>query len=386
MAHDVVIIGGGIVGCATAVHLLRADPGLRVVIVEPDPGYRLAATPRASGGVRQLFSCPENIALSQYTLEVIGRWHDFAGGDTADLGWRPQGYLFVAGPGAASASLAANLEVQRAHGVRAEWLEPGELADRFGLLATSGLGGAVLSPSDGWLDPSALLAGMRGAARRQGARLLRDRAVGFSVSASRIRSVALESGRQLIADAVVNAAGCWAPALAAQAGMPVPVEPMRRLEHQVETPASVDGLPFVKDPAGLAVRPQGSGLSVGLVDFGQPGGFDLSIDHSYFDRVVWPALVHRFPGLDELRLRSTTAGLYDQNRMDGNMIIGNWPGHLDNFYLACGLSGHGLMHAPGIGRALTELILHGEYQTIDLTRLGYQRVQDGRAYPEAGIR
>jgi FAD-dependent oxidoreductase domain-containing protein 1 len=77
-----------------------------------------------------------------------------------------------------------------------------------------------------------------------------------------------------------------------------------------------------------------------------PGGFDLSIDHGYFPRTVWLALVARFPALDRLRLRATTAGLYDQNRLDGNMIIGNYPGQVDNRYLACGFSGHGLMHAP----------------------------------------
>jgi FAD-dependent oxidoreductase domain-containing protein 1 len=168
--------------------------------------------------------------------------------------------------------------------------------------------------------------------------------------------------------------------------MPVPVEPMRRHEHYVATREDLDGLPFVKDPAGLAARPQSPGISAGLVDFSHPGGFDLSIDHTYFERTVWPALAHRFPSLDHLRLRSTTAGLYDQNRLDGNMIIGKHRGHIDNFYLACGFSGHGLIHAPAVGRALTELILYGEYRTIDLARMGYQRVLDNAQYAETGIR
>src|SRR5262249_29457761 len=151
-------------------------------------------------------------------------------------------------------------------------------------------------------------------------------------------------------------------------------------EHYAETPLDLSALPFVKDPAGLALRPQGTGVSTGLVDFTHPGGFDQTIDHGYFERSVWPALAHRFPPLDRLRLRATTVGLYDQNRLDGNMIIGNHPGRLDNFYLACGFSGHGLMHAPAAGRALSELILHREYRTIDLTRMGYQRILDDAPY------
>jgi FAD-dependent oxidoreductase domain-containing protein 1 len=388
---DVVIAGGGIMGCATALHLKRAEPGVGVVVLEPDPTYAEAATSRASGGVRQLFTRVENIALSQYTLDVIDGWRDYARADgepPPDLGWKGHGYLFIATPEDAG-TLEVNLAVQRAHGVAAEWLEPDSVGARFPAIATADLGGAVLSPRDGWLDPHAFLQGLRRAAEARGARFVPDRAVGFDIAGRRVRGVALASGGGVAADAVVNAAGCWAPGLSAAAGVPVPVEPMRRFEHTVHVPPevadTVRSLPFVKDPRGLAIRPEGPGLSVGLVNFDHPGGFDLSVDQAYFERSVWPALVHRVPGLDRLRLHATSVGLYDQNRLDGNAIVGR-AGALDNYYLACGFSGHGLMHAPGVGRALSELILHGEYRTIDLTALGYERVVRGDPYPERGIR
>ena len=79
------------------------------------------------------------------------------------------------------------------------------------------------------------------------------------------------------------------------------------------------------------------------------------------------------------------AGLYDQNYFDGNAIIGPGVGGLANFHLAAGFSGHGLMHAPGVGRALAELILRGRYETIDLTRLGWQRIVDSKPLREEGI-
>jgi glycine/D-amino acid oxidase-like deaminating enzyme len=380
---DVVVIGGGIMGAATALHLLREEPGLDVVIVEPDKGYSVAATPRASGGVRQLFSLPENIAMSQYTLQVIAAWREFAGEDAPDLQWRPNGYLLIDGR---AETVQANLDVQLAHNVRAEWLDRDELAARYPCLAVHDLAGAVLSPDDGWLDPYAMLTGMLMAATRRKARILRDHVVGFDVDSTRVRSLTLRSGHRIRAETVINTAGCWAPSLAAQVGMAVPVEPMRRFDHQVEGRVDAADLPFIKDPHGLAIRPQWPGLAVGLVDFNQTGGFNLDIDAGYFERVVWPALAHRVPRLDELRLRATTAGLYDQNRLDGNMIIGNWPGHLDNFYLACGFSGHGMMHAPAVGRALSELVLHGEYHTIDLSKMSYRRILDNRPYRETGTR
>ena len=192
--------------------------------------------------------------------------------------------------------------------------------------------------------------------------------VDFATSGKSVESVILESGAELSANAVVNAAGTWAPGLAAQVGMPLPVEPMRRHEHYVESTTDLAHLPFVKDSAGLAFHHHRRGLSVGLVDFDHPGGENFDVDESYYDDAVAPALTHRLRGGGELTLKTTWTGLYDQNCFDGNMIIGNWPGHLDNFFVACGFSGHGFMHALGVGRALTELILHGEYRTLDLRR------------------
>lgn len=388
MNPDVLIAGGGVVGCATAVYLMLEEPGSRVCVVEPDPTYSLAATPRASGGVRQLFTRPENILLSQHTLEVIREWDSFAAtedGPPAGLGWRQQGYLFIAAPEHTGA-LRANHEVQVAHGVKALWLSHEELFSRYPEILAEDLGGAVLSLDDGWLDPHAMLDGLRRKAIDLGARFLKDRVRGLGLGVRRVDTVELEGGETLRPNVVVNAAGVWAPELAARAGMPVPVEPMRRFEHHVLAPGDFADLPFLKDPYGLAVRPEGTGLSVGLVDFDEPGGFNLDIDHGYFDRAVWPALARRLPGLDRLRLHSTTVGLYDQNRLDGNPVIGNRPGEMENFHVATGFSGHGLMHALGVGRGLAELIVHGAYRSIDLTRLGYQRIAEGAPYGEIGIR
>jgi glycine/D-amino acid oxidase-like deaminating enzyme len=385
---DVVIAGAGVMGCATAVHLLEASPAIDVVLVEPDPTYARAATGKGTGGVRQLFTCPENIALSQYTLEVIDAWEQWAGGDgypAPDLRWRPQGYMFVAGEADVRA-LADNYDTQRRHGVDAEWIEPADLAQRYPPLHVADLAGAVLSVKDGWLDPKAFFAGVRAKAERLGAVFLTDRVVDFSINGTALGSATLASGRILAAGAVVNAAGTSAPGLAAVLGMRLPVEPMRRHEHYVETGQDVSYLPFVKDINGLAIHPHRSGLSVGLVDFDHPGGEDFSVDTSYYPRSVAPALAHRLRGFGTVQAKETWTGLYDQNRLDGNMIIGNWPGHLDNFYVASGFSGHGFMHAMGVGRALTELILNQEYSTLDLQRMSYQRILDNRPYPERGIR
>jgi glycine/D-amino acid oxidase-like deaminating enzyme len=359
-------------------------------VIEPDQSYEFAASSKASGGVRQLFSRPENVLMSRYTHDVIREWAQWSTGagepqQVSDLDWKPNGYLFIADP-ARSEQLRTDFEQQRSLGVEAEWVEPSEIGRRYPHLSPEGLGPAVLSPRDGWLDPHAFLRGLRNRGRALGATSIQARVMGFEVSGRRIVSAGLESGEAVLGDSFVNVAGVWGPELSVQLGLRLPVEPMRRFDHYVETRADFAGYPFVKDPGGLAVRPEGRGLTAALVDLSHPGGYDLSIDRSYFETTVWPALVDRFPVTDELRLVSTWAGLYDQNRLDGNMILDRWSSELDNYYFATGFSGHGLMHAPAVGRALAELILYKSFQTIDLTRMGLERILTGTPYAELTIR
>jgi FAD-dependent oxidoreductase domain-containing protein 1 len=385
---DVVVIGAGAVGCATALHLKEAAPNLDVVVVEPDYTYARAGTGKGTGGVRQLFARPENIWLSQYTLDAIDDWDRWGSVDDAaapELGWRQNGYLFVVGEQDLD-TLEANFETQRANGVATEWLDGSELAERYPELVTSDLVAGVLSTRDGWLNPKVFFSVLKAKTEAAGATFITDRVVDLTQEGGITRSVTLASGEVVIADAVINTAGVHAPELAAKVGMDLPVEPMRRHEHYIETGADVTHLPFVKDVHGLAVHAYRQGVSVGLVDFNHPGGEDFTIDPTDYDKRVRPALTERFGGLGELTLQSSWTGLYDQNRFDGNMIIGNWPGHADNFFVACGFSGHGFMHALGVGRGLTELALHGEYRTFDLSRMGYQRILDGHRYGEEGVR
>ena len=117
---------------------------------------------------------------------------------------------------------------------------------------------------------------LRSKATAAGATFLTGRVMDIIQIGSIVRGVTLESGQVIPADAVVNAAGVHAPDLSAKVGMPLPVEPMRRHEHYVETSADVVHLPFVKDVHGLAVHSYENGISVGLVDFDHPGGEDFS--------------------------------------------------------------------------------------------------------------
>ena len=194
----------------------------------------------------------------------------------------------------------------------------------------------------------------------------------------------LASGERIAADVFVNAAGAWSGEVASMFSMKLPVTPMRRFEHYFTAGSPIERLPYVKDVARLAFRSEGKGFSGGLVDGNERRGFNFEVDHDYFERVVWPAVAHRFPAFEAAKCHRTWSGLYEQNELDGNPVIGRWS-RVPNLYTVAGFSGHGMMHAPAAGRAIAELVVHGRYQTIDLGRLGYERVEAGEPYAEEGI-
>ena len=384
--RDVAIVGGGVVGSAVACFVKRLAPASQVVVIEPDRTYELASSLRASGGARRQFSCPENIEMSNFSIPFIKRADDelAVDGRSPHVEWREGGYLLIAGSEDLGI-LRDNCAVQRAHGVDAALLGADELHARFPSMSLDGIAGGVHTREDGWCDPNGLLQGLRRKAAALGAEYVDDRVVAIDHDASAARGVRLASGGAIAADRIVNAAGAWAKEIAAMVGMPLPIEPLRRFEHYFETPNAIEPLPYVKDTARLAFRPEGRGYSGGVVDSNEPRGYNLDVDHGYFERVVWPALAHRFPAFEACRCRRTWSGLYEQNELDGNPVIGNWAGRKENFFVVAGFSGHGMMHAPAAGRAIAELIVHGRFESLDLTRLGYRRIAAGEPYRERGI-
>jgi len=383
--YDVAIVGGGIMGSSTAYFIQSLFPGAQVCVIEPDPSYAIASTLRASGGVRVLFSCPENIEMSKFGRDFIKAFATTMAVDGADalVDWVTGGYLFIVPPPHIGL-LESNFEEQLRHGCEVELLTPEGLKARFPSMAVHDLGGGVHSTQDGWCDPSGLLQGFRRKAISLGVVYVEDRVVAFERDGSRVTAAALASGERIRADAFVNAAGAWSAQLCESAGMPLPVSPLRRFEHYFTCGNPIERLPYVKDVERLAFRSEGVGFSGGLVDGNEPRGFNLDVDHDYFERVVWPALAHRFPPFEAARCHRTWAGLYEQCELDGNPIMGNWR-RLPNLFVVTGFSGHGMMHAPAAGRAMAELIGHGEFRTLDLGRFGYERIEAGHAYPERGI-
>jgi glycine/D-amino acid oxidase-like deaminating enzyme len=383
---DVTIIGGGAMGLATAYFLAIHPKPCSLTVVERDPTYSLASTPRASGGIRRQFALDENILLSNFSIPFFDDFETLMAvdGEQPSINLRKNGYLFIVPPEHMK-TLERNCARQKALGANVELLDRRSLKEFYPSMNVEDLAGGVRSPDDGWMDPHSALMGLRKKVKSLGVEIATDEVVGIACEDRIARSVELKSGASIRTDYVVNAAGAWAAEVSKLVGMTVPITPLRRYEHYFEAAEPIEPLPYLKDVHRLAFRPEGKGYSGGVPTLDEPRGFNFEVDHNYFDNVVWPALAHRFPQFERTKCRNTLPGLYDQNDFDGNPIIGPWKGGCENFLMNAGYSGHGLMHSPGAGRGVAELILDGSYQTIDLTRFGWKRVAENRPYPEAGI-
>lgn len=385
MAGAVLILGGGAIGSAIAAHLAALRPDLQLRVLERDPSYAQASSARSAASIRQQFSTPLNIALSQYGLQVLR-----ALGPPAALVER--GYLYLADHDAAAVGLRELQALQTAQGADIELLDPAALRRRWPWLATEDLRlGAWGRSGEGWFDGWGLLQHYRARALAGGAQYLRDAALALERAADgSLAGVRTARGALLQADAYVLACGAWSGALAATAGLgaAVPVHAKRRSVYAFHTPEGAAGCPLVIDPSGLWFRPEGEpGQFIcggPPLDAADPDDLPLDPEPDLFEQRLWPALATRVPGFESLRQQRAWAGYYEMNGFDHNGLVGPLEA-CPNLLLACGFSGHGLQHAPGIGRGLAEWIAFGEYRSLDLAPLSPQRIAEGRPYLELNV-
>jgi sarcosine oxidase len=334
----------------------------------------LGCTARSAGGLRQQFSTPENIALSKFGLAFIRNLE-------TEVSFREQGYLILASD-SGKAILAENHRLQLANGADNVLLGAEDLAVRFPWLVTDGLAAGCFGLSgEGWLDPYSLMSILR-----KGTETIAAEVTGILLDASELT---LSNGERISAGHIVNAAGYEAGAVAAMAGIHLPVGPRKRYVYVIDCPTAPPLLakaPLTVDPSGVYVRPEGKHFICGLSpeEHEEPTDLNWDVDYTWFDECIWPVLAARIPAFEAIKVINAWVGLYDYNALDQNGIIGRHPDHA-NFYFGNGFSGHGLQQAPATGNAIAELIVHGHYRDIDLTRLGYERIAANAPLPERNV-
>jgi FAD-dependent oxidoreductase domain-containing protein 1 len=383
---DIAVIGGGIMGSALAYWLTELDREAGVTVIERDPSYARASSALSAASIRQQFATPINVRISQQSIEFLRSAGERLGvdGEPAEIGLVEGGYLYLAGPEGLPALRAAHA-IQRAERAPIALLDPLALAKRFPWLALDGIeAGTFGERGEGWFDGYGLLRCFARKARSQGARYLRGEVTGLKVRNHRLTGLHLADGMHLGCDFAVNAAGPWARAIAALAGIELPVSARRRTVFAVSTPNALPPLPLLIDKSGFWLRPEGRGYIGAPPPADDPDDAPLEPELGRFETDFWPLIAARIPAFEEARLERAWAGYYDFNTFDQNGILGMHPS-IDNLVFMNGFSGHGMQQAPVVGRGTAELILTGRYVSLDLADLGIGRLIEGQPLTELNV-
>jgi len=378
---DIIIIGGGVVGASVAYHLTQRG-AKDVLILERESQQGRGSTGKATGGIRAQFETEINIRMSLHSIDFFKNWE-------FDSGYEPRGYLFFATTDEQFDYLDRNVDRQRQLGVTGV-----EVVDRAavgeivpGMICEDIVGGSF-GANDGFIDPLAVLEGFTKGAIRSGAAIeLGQEVRSINVGGGKVRSVGTDAG-DIACGAIVLCSGAWAAELARAAGIDLPVEPLKRqivwARSKTELPPA---LPMVIDiGSGFHFRPAKNSKTEMLFAYPDPTerpSFSTDFDEAFFGK-IYDRAKHRAPFLcdSEIVKKKCRAGLYE-NTPDHHAILGGC--HVEGLYFANGFSGHGVMHSPATGRALSEIILDGNARFLDVSCLSIERFSKGHLLHETAF-
>jgi len=377
---EVVIIGGGVMGTSLAFHL--AEAGVHDILLLERDTLGSGSTSKAAGGVRAQFSDALNIALGARGLEAFERFGERPGGDI-DLA--QVGYLFCLTTPDDVTAFEGAVALQNDLGVTSRMITPAEAGALSPVLTTEDLLAATFHARDGTCSPDGVVQGYAAGARRLGGDLRTGVTVtAVEADAGGVRAVVTDAGRVTTGSAIC-VAGAWSPAIAATAGVDLPVTPLRR-QIVVSEPLDERRLGLVPRHCPMTIdaastfyfHREGPGVLMGMSWPGEAPGFHLGTDDDWLPDLA-TAVERRAPALADIGLAHRWAGLYEVTP-DHNALLGearDRPG----FFYATGFSGHGFLQGPAVGEVLRDLWL-GREPFVDVTPLSADRFTTGALRPE----
>ena len=370
---DVVVIGGGVMGCSILYYL--AEMGTtNTVLLEKDV-LGSGSTGLSQAICRMHYSNPVTASMAWESLKVFTNFEDAVGGPS---GFVNTGYVVVV-EAVEVAGLERNVAMQQELGIDTSRVSADDLRELAPMVAVTEGEAMAWEPRSGYADPHLVTSSYAARARELGAEIrLRTPALGIRVSGGRATGVETKDGL-VEADAVVVAAGPWSRSELHGIGLDVPLVPVR---HQIAALARpVENLPrhpSIGDIAqSFSCRPDGAALT--LIGFGEDeevavDAYNQGVDMDAMTEAMGK-LSRRIPAMADAYFRGGWSGLFTTTP-DWHPILDRVP-DIQGLYCAVGFSGHGFKLSPMIGKTMAELVLQGGASSIDISPLRYSRFQEG---------
>ena len=369
---DVVIVGGGVMGCSLQYHLARQGATRTLLLEKRVLGA--GSTGLSQAICRMHYSNPITAYMAWESLQVYANFAEQVGGDS---GFVKTGYLVVV-EDIDRNGLELNIAMQQELGINVGLVTTSELGELAPMMQTYEGEGLAWEPDSGYANPYLVTNSYAERSRELGAQIAtRVAATAVEIAGGRVQAVLTEQGRVATGVAVV-AAGPWANSLMSGTGAEFPLVPVR---HQVALATRPTGVlpahPIVGDIAqSFSFRPESPALT--MIGFAEDevelDNYDEGIDKAEAEGALG-RLVRRMPAMKDSYLRGGWSGLFTTTP-DWHPILDRVPG-IEGLYCMVGFSGHGFKLAPAIGRAMSELVLEGRATSIDLSPLRFSRFDEG---------
>ncbi len=374
MTADVIIIGAGVIGAATALQLSLLGAGDVLVVDRATAGSGMSC--RSSALVRMHYTFPPEVELAVRSDAMFEAWPELTGKPACI---RRTGFARIVAPGEETA-LRANLAMQRALGARTEAIDAAGLKELAPGLRVDDVSCAAWEPEGGYGDGAVVAGDLLAAARARGVRYRPNTAARLLLGhGGRVTGISTNRGEEH-ADTVVLAAGVWSSALAETAGVCLPIQTEL---HQVAVLAHPpwEGAPFacIDSVTQTYFRPEAAGSRTLVGSFVGPRGADPDrVPQTASAEDLVPqvqAASHRVPALAEAGIARGVTGVYDMTP-DARPLLGPLPG-LDGLIVAAGFSGMGFKIAPAVGESLAGLIAGPPPGSVDLAPFRPSRFDEG---------